>query len=108
MHGFVLCITRLDSQLQMHVLAEEVKSNQQDWSDRWRCAQTGSPHINTFPLLKQHSCFNRKLDRKFIQKAIREFRFFLCIVSPQQSDLRLSGPPSGQGSNPRQKDPCRY
>ncbi|GFN87823.1 hypothetical protein PoB_001432900 [Plakobranchus ocellatus] len=30
---------------------------------------------------------------------------------PQQGDLRLSGPPSGQGtvqgSNPRQKDPCR-
>ncbi|GFN77743.1 hypothetical protein PoB_000424900 [Plakobranchus ocellatus] len=36
---------------------------------------------------------------------------FLYIASPQQGDLRLSGPPSGQGavagSNPRQKDPGR-
>ncbi|GFN86250.1 hypothetical protein PoB_001275600 [Plakobranchus ocellatus] len=28
-------------------------------------------------------------------------------ASPQQGDLRLSGPPSGQGSNSRQKGPCR-
>ncbi|GFN79952.1 hypothetical protein PoB_000645800 [Plakobranchus ocellatus] len=35
-----------------------------------------------------------------------------CAKSPQQGDLRLSGPPSGQsagdgGSNPQHRGPCR-
>ncbi|GFN77382.1 hypothetical protein PoB_000388800 [Plakobranchus ocellatus] len=42
------------------------------------------------------------------------YPFFLKQAGPQQGDLSLSGPPSGQasgrrwrGSNPRQKGPCR-
>ncbi|GFO00597.1 hypothetical protein PoB_002710200 [Plakobranchus ocellatus] len=40
-------------------------------------------------------------------RSLSKAGFFLYIASPQQGDLRHSGPPSGQGSNPRQKGPCR-
>ncbi|GFN93990.1 hypothetical protein PoB_002049600 [Plakobranchus ocellatus] len=41
---------------------------------------------------------NRALSYTFFPPLQVRFGWSLCIASPQQSDLRLTGPPSGQGA----------
>ncbi|GFO01361.1 hypothetical protein PoB_002786600 [Plakobranchus ocellatus] len=53
-----------------------------------------------------------KHEAKFVYISKNCSKMWIMFHSPQQGDLRLLGPPSGQsaevGSNPRQKVSCRY
>ncbi|GFO38720.1 hypothetical protein PoB_006522500 [Plakobranchus ocellatus] len=52
------------------------------------------------PIPRHGTVFIQKLIVKTYQEETKKefFVFFLYIASPQQGDLRLSGPPSGQGA----------